>query len=147
MISGLVVRKAVADDPGFLDQLEEMRSQVDSVDHQLMELIAHRMELSDQIGEYKCINNVAVLQMERWLEILRTRLSQAANEGLDRKFTEALLKLIHQESIRRQTCVMSRMKAKGKCLSGSDGVGDGDNNINNNNKRQGCHPGKDKKKN
>lgn len=146
MISGLVVRKAVADDPGFMDQLEEMRNQVDSVDHQLLELIAHRMELSDQIGEYKCMNNVAVLQMERWLEILRTRLGQAADEGLDRKFTESLLKLIHQESIRRQTGVMSRMKAKGKCLSGSDGIGDGDNNIDNNNKRKGCHPGKDKEK-
>jgi chorismate mutase len=147
MISGLVVRKAVADDPGFLNHLEEMRSQVDSVDHQLLELIARRMELSDQIGEYKCINNVAVLQMERWLEILRTRLGQAADSGLDRNFTEALLKLIHQESIRRQTGVMSRMKAKGKCLSGSNGVGDGDNNVDNDNKRKGCHPGKDKKKN
>lgn len=146
MISGLVVRKAVGDDPGFMDHLEELRNQVDSVDNQMIELIARRMEISDQIGEFKCMNNVAVLQMERWLEILRTRLRHAASVKLDKGFTESMLKLIHQESIRRQTGVMARMKTNGKCLSGSDSIGNGDNNIDNNNKGKRGNPGKNKEK-
>lgn len=144
MVSSLVVRKAIADDPGFMDQLEELRNQVDSVDHQVIDLIARRMEISDQIGEYKCMNNVAVLQMERWLEILETRMGHAASVSLDRGFIESMLKIIHQESIRRQTGVMARMKAKGKCLSGSDSIGNGDNNVDNNDKGKGGNPGKNK---
>jgi len=123
LISELIIRKAVIDDPGFINQLDEIRSQVDSVDHQLIDLIASRMELSDRIGEYKCRNNVAILQMERWMEILRTRTEQGKSLGLDTSFTETLLKVIHQESIRRQTEIMDSMKKKGKCSPGNS-VGD-----------------------
>jgi chorismate mutase len=81
------------------------------------------MELSDQIGEYKCINNVAILQMERWLEILKSRTEQGRSLNLDKAFTEALLKVMHQESIRRQTGIMNSMKKRGKC-SADEGIGD-----------------------
>lgn len=118
LIKDLIIRNVSIDDPGFRNQLEEIRNQVDSVDHQMIELIARRMELSDQIGEYKCRNNVAILQMERWLEILKTRTDHGRSLGLDREFTEAILKVLHQESIRRQTGIMDSMKKKGKCLPG-----------------------------
>ncbi len=123
MMADLVVRKASFDDPGFLSLLDELRNQVDSIDHQVIELLSRRMELSDLLGEYKCRNNVAILQMERWMEILRTRLSQAEKMNLGTQFTEHFLKLIHQESIRRQTDVMSRLKENGKC-STDDGLND-----------------------
>jgi len=122
LIRELIIRKAVDDDPGFINHLEEIRNQVDSVDHQLIDLIASRMVLSDRIGEYKCRNNVAILQMERWMEILQSRTAQGSSLGLDTTFTETLLKVIHQESIRRQTEIMNVMKKKGKCLPG-DGIG------------------------
>ncbi len=114
MIKNLVVRCVKPEDPGFLDYLEELRNQVDSVDQQLIELLARRLEIIDLIGEYKSHNNVAVLQMDRWLQILKTRLRQAGMSGLDRSFTEKYLKLLHQESIRRQTEIMREMKEKNK---------------------------------
>lgn len=123
LIRELVIRKPVFDDPGFRNQLDEIRNQVDSVDYQMIELIARRMELSDQIGEYKCKNNVAILQMERWLEILKTRTEHGKTLKLDPLFTEALLKLVHQESIRRQTAVMTSMKKGGRCSPG-EGIAD-----------------------
>ncbi len=110
MMGNLVIRRSKPDDPGFLNLLEELRNQVDSVDHQLIELLARRLEIIDMIGEYKFKNNVAVLQMDRWLEILNTRLEQAGISGLDRNFTERYLKLMHQESIRRQTVIMQKLK-------------------------------------
>lgn len=115
LMEKLVIRRSKSDDPGFLNYLEELRNQVDSVDQQMVELLARRMELSDMMGEYKCTNNVAVLQMERWLEILRTRLEQAKLAGLDHAFTEKFLKHLHQESIRRQTLVMRNMNGKADC--------------------------------
>ncbi len=110
MMNNLVIRCSKSDDPGFINYLEELRNQVDSVDHQLIELLSRRMDIIDRIGEYKFSNNVAVLQMDRWIEILKTRLEQAGLSGLDQTFTEKYLKLLHQESIRRQTAIMSSMK-------------------------------------
>ena len=106
MMKKLVVRCSRPEDTGFMDQLEELRNQVDSVDSQLIDLLSRRLEIIDMIGEYKSRNNVAVLQMDRWMEILKTRLHQAGLSGLDRNFTEKYLKLLHQESIRRQTEIM-----------------------------------------
>jgi chorismate mutase len=123
LVENLVIRKAKPEDSGFLDQLEEMRNQVDSVDHQIIELLSRRLEIIDMIGHYKYDNNVAILQMERWLEILNTRLKQADHLGLDHNFTEKYLKLLHQESIRRQTEIMERMKNKNN-HSADDGPDD-----------------------
>ncbi|MCD4769454.1 MAG: bifunctional 3-deoxy-7-phosphoheptulonate synthase/chorismate mutase type II [Bacteroidales bacterium] len=123
MINRLVVRNPDIDDPGFLNDLEELRNQVDSIDFQIVELISRRMEISDQLGDYKYHNNVAVLQMERWMEVLRTRNKHAARLGIDTTFTEKLLKLFHQESIRRQIEVMNKLKAKANG-SGNNAVDD-----------------------
>ncbi len=123
LVKELVIRKARPEDSGFLDQLEELRNQVDSVDHQLIELLSRRLEIIDLIGDYKYRNNVAILQMDRWLEILNTRLEQADSLGLDHNFTEKYLKLLHQESIRLQTEIMERMKN-----NGADSADDGPDN-------------------
>ncbi len=120
MMKNLVIRSPKPQDPGFMNHLEELRNQVDSVDHQLIELLSGRLEIVEMIGQYKYSNNVAILQMDRWLEILNTRLGQADHLGLDRTFTEKYLKLMHQESIRRQTIIMQKMKSeKGKSADDS----------------------------
>ncbi len=117
LIERLIIRKPGFDDPGFLNDLEELRSQVDSIDHQLVELLSERMKIINRIAEYKFSNNVSVLQMERWLEILKTRTEHGNNIGLDTKFMEQFLKHLHQESIRRQTDVMIEKKKKANGLS------------------------------
>lgn len=110
LIRKLVVRKPNFDDPGFLNDLEELRNQVDSIDHQFVELLSRRMKIIDQIADYKFRKNVSVLQMERWLEILKTRTEHGKRAGLDEDFMEQLLKHLHQESIRRQTDIMTEKK-------------------------------------
>lgn len=117
MMQSLVFRKPTADDPGFLNQLEELRHQIDSIDYQIIDLIAARMNVSGKMGEYKCRNNVTVLQMERWLEILRTRTGHGKQTGLEGSFVESLMKLLHQESIRKQTEIMNSLKENGECRS------------------------------
>lgn len=110
LMSSLIARLRTTDDKGFLNQLEELRSQVDSIDFQLVELIASRMAISEKMGDYKYRNNVAVLQMERWMEILRTRTDHGLHKGLEASFTEKLLTLLHQESIRIQTAILDNLK-------------------------------------
>jgi chorismate mutase len=131
LLAGLIIRKPTTDNQRFLNQLEELRHQIDSIDHQLVELIASRMEISARMGEYKCKNDVTILQMERWLEILRTRTEQGAYLGLEKSFMERVMKMLHQESIRKQTEIMNNLTTNGEC--GSEEKGNkGDDNINRN---------------
>jgi chorismate mutase len=106
----LIIRRSTIDDQGFLNQLEELRNQIDSIDFQLIELVASRMDISEKMGEYKFKNNVAVLQMERWLEILRTRTGHGTSRSLEPAFIERLMTLLHQESIRIQTAILDNLK-------------------------------------
>ena len=106
----LIIRQPTIDDKGFLNQLEELRNQIDSIDFQLIELAASRMNISEKMGEYKFKNNVAVLQMERWPEILRTRTDHGTLRNLEPAFIERLMTLLHQESIRIQTAILDNLK-------------------------------------
>lgn len=116
LVSSLVLRKSTFDDKGFLNQLEELRNQVDSIDYQLIELLSSRMNISAKMGEYKYKNNVAVLQMERWMEILRTRGEHGTMTGLSQIFVEKILTLLHQESIKIQTSILNNLKTTGDSL-------------------------------
>jgi chorismate mutase len=70
------------------------------------------MDISAKMGEYKFKNNVAVLQMERWLEILRTRSEHGTLRSMEPAFVERLMTLLHQESIRIQTAILDNLKTK-----------------------------------
>ncbi len=65
------------------------------------------MELSDEIGAYKKANDVTILQLERYNEIL-TRVGKLAEElGFDKTAIHEIMARIHQESIQRQTTIFN----------------------------------------
>lgn len=103
IITNLTVRQENSASPLFVNQLERLRKSIDAIDKELLEKIAERMALVDNIGAYKFENNVTVLQLERWKEIIETRTQFATKIGLDTPFITAILQAIHQESIRLQT--------------------------------------------
>jgi chorismate mutase len=61
------------------------------------------MDVVNEIGHYKKENNITVLQLKRWNEILRDRLHRGKQLGMSADFIQYLLEIIHTESIRRQT--------------------------------------------
>jgi chorismate mutase len=113
LMATLIIRKPTTDDKGFLNQLEELRNQIDSIDYQLIELVASRMNISEKMGKYKFKNNVTVLQMERWLEILRTRTEHGSLLNMEPAFVERVMTLLHQESIRIQTAILNNLRTNG----------------------------------
>jgi chorismate mutase len=102
ILSELILRKDTSGDAEFLAAIEALRGQIDRVDHDLVALLARRMEIVDSIAERKRDNSVTALQPARWSSLLSDRLALALSLGLDEAFTKALYDLIHQESIRRQ---------------------------------------------
>jgi chorismate mutase len=91
----------------FTNELESLRAKIDNIDRELMEVLATRMAIVEKLGEYKRDNNVAVLQLDRWKQVHKDRAGQANGLGLYPEFVEEMFKLIHLESIRKQTEVMS----------------------------------------
>lgn len=100
-------RSGSTDDPAFAEALVRCRSEIDRLDAELLGLLSHRMNISEQIGVIKKENNVAILQEKRWSEITGSVLSQSEALNLSPEFLRALLEAIHLESINRQNRVMN----------------------------------------
>lgn len=109
IIDSLVVRTVSSDNKSFKDTLSILREQIDVLDDEIMQKLSARMKISEKIGQYKKENNVTILQVTRWEEIIQTRISLGKAMGLNQEFTNDLLKLIHHESIQVQTKVMNKV--------------------------------------
>jgi chorismate mutase len=87
-------------------ELSKLRVSINKTDEELLRLLFQRMDISEKIGNYKKRNNMRILQINRWKEILDSRMEIAGAMGLDRQFIRKLYSLIHEESIRKQADVI-----------------------------------------
>jgi chorismate mutase len=108
ILDKLVIRYASSEDPQFENKLENLRARIDSIDHEIMEVLAQRMGIVKQIGEYKKENKVTALQINRWVQIMEDRSRLAEKLSLDDAFIKALFQLIHEDSVRQQSEIMDK---------------------------------------
>jgi chorismate mutase len=111
LLNGLTLRETTSDNEEFTNHLQQLRRLIDEIDEDMMRTLRKRMEVIEKIGEYKRDNNVTILQIERWLEILQTRTALGESMGLSEDFIKKLCQLLHKESIRKQTDIMNASKA------------------------------------
>ncbi|WP_308502100.1 bifunctional 3-deoxy-7-phosphoheptulonate synthase/chorismate mutase type II [uncultured Alistipes sp.] len=90
------------------ESLNELRARIDKLDDQLLELLARRMRVSRDIGQYKKEHDMAVLQSRRYEELLARRTAQAVELGMDPDFMHTVLQAIHEESVRQQMEILGR---------------------------------------
>lgn len=90
------------------ENLNELRRQIDELDNQLLDLLAKRMRVSREIGQYKKEHDMPVLQTARYDEILSKRVSQAQDMDMDGEFMKTILAAIHEESIRQQMVIINK---------------------------------------
>lgn len=107
LLSGLAIRRRSMPGGELEDTLTRLRDEIDIIDEALIRKLAARMKISGRIGAYKKKNNVTILQLARWEEIVRTRSALGNATGLDEAFVIELLRLIHNESIRLQERIMN----------------------------------------
>lgn len=112
IIDGLVLRKGYSEKVMTDDTLQELRNQVDQCDHEILTMLAQRMQVVENIGQYKKENKLTILQTKRWNDILENSFKQGEKLGLSKDFIEKYLKAVHQESINHQNVVMNEQKEK-----------------------------------
>lgn len=108
LLSSLRWRPGSVSDPGFGKELQRLRSEIDQIDSQLLELMSRRMSVAERIGELKLEKDVAILQSSRWNEIVRRAVERGKLLGLSEVFMRAVLEAIHAESIARQDSIMNK---------------------------------------
>lgn len=88
--------------------LEDYREQIDTLDREIIDAIAQRFNVVDKIGQFKKDNNITTLQMNRWDALLKDRKVIAEKAGLDQTFVGEIFKMIHKESVKKQSEIMNR---------------------------------------
>ncbi len=110
IIEHLQVKQPTSDNALFISKLEELRQKIDSIDHELIEVIRNRMDVVEEIGQYKKENQVTIFQLNRWNEIMATRGQWATDLKLSQEFVEEVYKIIHAESIKNQNNIYQNLK-------------------------------------
>jgi chorismate mutase len=96
----------------FENKLEELRSEIDKLDEELIDILARRMKVVEDIGTYKKNNKITILQLKRWNQLINERIEAGEKMGLSREFILQLMQILHEEGIQRQIDVMNRESPK-----------------------------------
>ena len=104
ILSLLVIR----DEHATTEGIHELRKQIDELDNQIMDILAKRMKVCREIGNYKKEHNMTVLQASRYNEILNKRGVQGTLSGMAPEFVAKVFESIHEESVRQQMEIINK---------------------------------------
>ena len=104
IMDGLIIRNTTQ----TTEDLSDLRKQIDQLDQSLLELLSKRMRVSREIGTYKKEHDMAIVQTDRYDDILRRRIQEATEMGMNPEFMRVVLEAIHEESVRQQLEIVSK---------------------------------------
>ena len=110
IIHNLIIRNSSIENKEHQSRLLELRTVIAKLDNEILEVLGKRMAMSAQIGEYKMENDITIFQVAHWKQLINQAIESGGQLHLPKQFVKALFQLIHDESIRRQTEVMSGSK-------------------------------------
>ena len=108
LIEQLVLREVRENDQTTQTQLDYLRQEINHIDDEILNLLANRMKVAQEIGEYKKQHNITILQLKRWREIILKSRKFANENGLSDEFIFNYLRSLHDESINQQAKVMKQ---------------------------------------
>jgi len=111
IFKNLKVRKETDEADDYNVKMTRLRFNIDEHDDKIIEILSKRMAVADEIGALKKEKNVAVLQSQRWTEILDKMITQGAGKGLSEDFIKHIFKAIHQESIIHQERIINETRS------------------------------------
>ncbi len=90
------------------ENISTLRKQIDELDNQLIEVLAQRMRVCRQIGEYKKEHDMTIVQTSRYSEILGKRGAQGSLMGIGPDCVRGIFELIHEESVHQQMEIVNK---------------------------------------
>lgn len=104
ILDNLVVRTTNAS----TENINALRKQIDEIDMSILEILAKRMRISREIGQYKKEHDIAILQSQRYDEIISKRVADGKSMSMGEEFLNTVFEAIHEESVRQQMEIMNK---------------------------------------
>lgn len=98
ILNTLVLR----DETTTTENLTLLRQQIDQINDELLELLARRMRVTCEIGQYKKEHKMPVIQQTRYNDLMERLVKNGEELGLSEDFVRSILVAIHEESVRQQ---------------------------------------------
>lgn len=89
------------------ENLSMLRQRIDSIDDELLEILARRMAVCREVGQYKREHGMPVVQAGRYNDLMQRRVDMASDLGMGSDFVRSVLAAIHEESVRQQLEICS----------------------------------------
>ncbi len=90
------------------ESINALRKQIDEIDNGLIDLLAKRMRISREIGQYKKEHGMTIVQTTRYSEILDKRSAQGSLLGVAPECVRGIFELIHEESVAQQVAIINK---------------------------------------
>jgi len=108
LLESLVIRDSSSQNQAYKEGIDQLRAQIDVLDENILWLLKSRMDVSRRIGQSKKEHNVAILQMQRWDELLSAMVEKGARYGLSKSVVCDIMNAVHDESVRVQKEVLEK---------------------------------------
>ena len=105
-------KDAPATPPAAKPALENLRVQIDSIDQQLVDLLAQRLRVVQQVTEVKQQHDLPTFHPAREENLISARRAQAAQAGLDPDYVEDLFRTVLRHSRVGQLNTLSRRSVR-----------------------------------
>ncbi len=89
------------------EELTRLRGALDQLDDQLIDILSRRMAIAREIGALKKVNDMTVVQPQRYEQLMASRIEQAQAAGLPAPFMQRLFSTIHAESVAQQARILN----------------------------------------
>ena len=106
LLESLTVRQKRTNDKEYNENIEQLRARIDVIDENLLISLGSRMEVSRKMGEFKKAHNIAIVQAERWEELLGDMIAKGKTYGLSEKFITDVFNAIHEASVAEQNRIL-----------------------------------------
>lgn len=108
VLKNILANLVIRDNTASSEDITQLRQQIDELDNSVMEILAKRMKVCREIGQYKKEHNITVLQAQRYNEVLDKLGAQGSQWGMDAEFVKKIYAAIHEESVRQQIDVINK---------------------------------------
>jgi chorismate mutase len=102
LVNALRLPNLISENNTAQEKIDEIRQIIDSLDAEVVDLVARRMHLVEQLAAIKGANNISVFQPQRWQDIIENRSAQGLPLALKKEFIIKLFETIHDQSIKIQ---------------------------------------------